>query len=192
MQAAGCPLGWVGWLFWGPVCRKVQFSEHARLLRSCLTLRSPMDCSTPGSSVHGILQARILEWDPPGDLSNSGIKCSNLASPALAGGVFTTSTIWEAYTLTNFEFNFHLHLAWSHSVINLLLVWNMLFLYGCMKRHYPVYLWNYYHSHSEFMLNPFLPKTVINHNGARLRQNRSSRSRNQTKVSCIAGRFLTN
>ena len=29
---------------------------------SCLTLCSPVDCSPPGSSVHGILQARILEW----------------------------------------------------------------------------------------------------------------------------------
>ena len=28
----------------------------------CLTLWDPMDCSLPGSSVHGILQARILEW----------------------------------------------------------------------------------------------------------------------------------
>ena len=31
--------------------------------QSCLTLHDPMDCSPPGSSVHGILQARILEWD---------------------------------------------------------------------------------------------------------------------------------
>ena len=30
--------------------------------QSCLTLCDPMDCSPPGSSVHGILQARILEW----------------------------------------------------------------------------------------------------------------------------------
>ena len=30
--------------------------------QSCLTLCDPMDCSRPGSSVHGILQARILEW----------------------------------------------------------------------------------------------------------------------------------
>ena len=29
---------------------------------SCLTLCDPMDCRLPGSSVHGILQARILEW----------------------------------------------------------------------------------------------------------------------------------
>ena len=30
--------------------------------KSCPTLGDPMDCSPPGSSVHGILQARILEW----------------------------------------------------------------------------------------------------------------------------------
>ena len=31
-------------------------------LQLCLTLCDPMDCSLPGSSVHGILQARILDW----------------------------------------------------------------------------------------------------------------------------------
>ena len=35
---------------------------HATSLQSCLTLCDPMDCSPPGSSVHGIPQARILEW----------------------------------------------------------------------------------------------------------------------------------
>ena len=35
---------------------------HAKSLQSCHTLCDPMDCSPPGSSVHGILQARILEW----------------------------------------------------------------------------------------------------------------------------------
>ena len=34
-------------------------SEVAQL---CLTLSDPMDCSLPGSSVHGIFQARVLEW----------------------------------------------------------------------------------------------------------------------------------
>ena len=34
----------------------------AKSLQSCLTLCDPMDCSLPCSSVHGILQARILEW----------------------------------------------------------------------------------------------------------------------------------
>ena len=39
-----------------------QTYKHAKLLQSCPTLCDPMDCSLPGSSVHGILQARILEW----------------------------------------------------------------------------------------------------------------------------------
>ena len=34
---------------------------HAELLQSCPTLCNPVDCSLPGSSVHGVLQARILE-----------------------------------------------------------------------------------------------------------------------------------
>ena len=34
----------------------------AKSFHSCLTLCDPMDCSPPGSSVHGILQARMLEW----------------------------------------------------------------------------------------------------------------------------------
>ena len=49
---------------------------HAKLLHSCLTLCNPIDCSSTGSSVHGILQAITLEWhampssmgsSPPGD-----------------------------------------------------------------------------------------------------------------------------
>ena len=34
----------------------------AKSLQSCLTLRDPMGCSLPGSSIHGIFQARVLEW----------------------------------------------------------------------------------------------------------------------------------
>ena len=34
----------------------------AKSLQSCPTLSDPMDCSLPGSSVHGIFQERILEW----------------------------------------------------------------------------------------------------------------------------------
>ena len=35
---------------------------HAKSFQSCLTLCDPMNYSLPGSAVHGILQARILEW----------------------------------------------------------------------------------------------------------------------------------
>ena len=41
-------------------CMKVK-SEN-EVAQSCLTLHDPMDCSLPGSSVHGIFQARVLEW----------------------------------------------------------------------------------------------------------------------------------
>ena len=51
-----------------------------------------MDCSPPGYSVHGILQARILEWAAisfSGDLPDPGIEPMSPASPSLAGRFFT-------------------------------------------------------------------------------------------------------
>ena len=36
--------------------------SEREVAQSCPTLRDPMDCSLPGSSVHGIFQARVLEW----------------------------------------------------------------------------------------------------------------------------------
>ena len=46
---------------------KIVYKKHAaaiaaKSLQSCLTLCNPMDCSLPGSSIHGIFQARVLEW----------------------------------------------------------------------------------------------------------------------------------
>ena len=62
----------------------------------CLTLCDPMDCSQLGSSVQGILLARILEWgaiSSSGDLPDPGM---SLLSPALAEWFSTTSATWEA------------------------------------------------------------------------------------------------
>ena len=82
--------------FFNSVCVCVLVSQL------CPTLCDPMDCSPPVSSVHGILQARILEWvaisfsrgsSPPRDWPVS------LLSPALVGGFFTTSTTWESHGL---------------------------------------------------------------------------------------------
>ena len=50
----------------------------AKLLQSCLTLCDPVDGSPPGSSVPGILQARILEWVAI-SFSTSGLKVPNTA-----------------------------------------------------------------------------------------------------------------
>ena len=41
----------------------MKVKSESEVAQSYLTLSYPMDCSLPGSSVHGILQAGILEWD---------------------------------------------------------------------------------------------------------------------------------
>ena len=51
-------------------CMKVK--SESEVTQSCLTLSNPRDCSPPGSSVHGIFQARVLEW---GAIAFSNIKC---------------------------------------------------------------------------------------------------------------------
>ena len=42
--------------------RYAESAAAAKSLQSCPTLSDPIDCSLPGSSVHGIFQARVLEW----------------------------------------------------------------------------------------------------------------------------------
>ena len=73
--------------------KKKPIGVNVCVLQSCLTL------CLPGSSVLGILQARILEWlpgPPPGDLPNPGIEPLSLMSPTLTGRFFTTSATWQA------------------------------------------------------------------------------------------------
>ena len=50
---------WSGLPFLSPMHESENESE---VTQSCLTLSDPMDCSLPGFSVHGIFQARVLEW----------------------------------------------------------------------------------------------------------------------------------
>ena len=74
-----------------------------------------MDCSPPGSSVHGILQEEYwsgLPFPPPGDLSNPGMEPLSLLSPALTGRLFTPGTSWDKFIQnidldpTGFRYNF--------------------------------------------------------------------------------------
>ena len=74
-------------------------SLHVKSFWSCPSPCDPMDHSPPGSSVHQILQARILKWvacPSLGDFPNPGIEPMSLTFPALAGKFFTTSATWEA------------------------------------------------------------------------------------------------
>ena len=56
---------------------------HAKSLQSCLTLCDPMDSSLPGSSIHGILQARILGWVAMPSCNDSGESSSEGISTGL-------------------------------------------------------------------------------------------------------------
>ena len=75
-----------------------------KVIQSCLTLSDSMDCSPPGFSVHGIFQARVLEW---GAIAFSGAQaqlCPTLSDPmdcSLPGssvhGIFQTRILeWGA------------------------------------------------------------------------------------------------
>ena len=76
---------------------------HAKSLQSCLTLCNPVECSPPGSSVQGILQARILEWAAvPRDLPDPGITPWSLgllpgqvaALPPVPSGQHPPKSLW--------------------------------------------------------------------------------------------------
>ena len=67
--------------------------------KSILILCNPIDCSSLGSSVHGVLQGRILEWAAmpfSRGASQLGTQPASLMSPALADRFFTTNATWKA------------------------------------------------------------------------------------------------
>ena len=41
----------------------MKVESESEVTQSCLTLSDPMDCSLPGSSIHGIFRSTVLEWD---------------------------------------------------------------------------------------------------------------------------------
>ena len=102
----------------------------AQSLQSCLILWNPMDCRLPGSSVHGIFQARILEWVAisysrgsswPRDWTHLSFVSE------LAGRFFTTSTTWSQ-PRHHKEFLIHLEMqqkAWTLK--------GMIKMYGCLN-----------------------------------------------------------
>ena len=69
---------------------------------SCPTLCDPLDCCLPGSSVHGIFQARVLDGLPfptPGDLPDPGIEPTSPLSPALQVGSLPSESPGKPCTL---------------------------------------------------------------------------------------------
>ena len=75
-------------------------SLHAKSFQSCPTFCNPVDCSPPGSSVHGILQARILEWVAISSSRGSfRAEDGTHIGSCVAGRFFTTSITWETWCL---------------------------------------------------------------------------------------------
>ena len=75
----------------------------AKLLQLCLILCDPVNCSPPGSSIHGFSRQEYwsgLPCPPPGDLPEPGTESASLTSPALAAVFcfffYTTRVTWEA------------------------------------------------------------------------------------------------
>ena len=66
----------------------MKVKSESEVAQSCPTLSDPMDCSLPGSSIHGIFQARVLEW---GAIAFSHIPCS--ASQTWADPSWTQSLV---------------------------------------------------------------------------------------------------
>ena len=104
----------------------ISMHVHAQLY---LNLCYSMDHSPQGSSVHGILQARILEWiavPSSRDLPHPGMEPTSLMSPAFAGRFFPTSTTWEALVimpiLSEAEHYASSHEPLLHPLLHMLLV----------------------------------------------------------------------
>ena len=79
--------------------------NNVLVAQSCLTVCNPMDCSPPGSSVHGILQTRILEWvATPFSRGCSWLRSQTLFS-CIAGRFFTIWALgkpWIRIRYTNY------------------------------------------------------------------------------------------
>ena len=73
--------------------QRMKVKSESEVAQSCLTLSNPMDCSLPSSSIHGIFQARVLEWGAIAFSSRSSQNCSISASSALLVGTQTWITV---------------------------------------------------------------------------------------------------
>ena len=84
-------------------CMKVK--SESEVTQSCPTLRDPMDCRLPGSSIHGIFQARVLEWGATA-FSASSTYCTSFLGQRFLG--FFTPTFFFSYGFVSMSPN---HLA---------------------------------------------------------------------------------
>ena len=84
----------------------MKVKRESEVAQMCLTLSDPMDCSLPGSSVHGIFQARVLEWGAiafsrdgcilhkDAQIPAGSCLCAQVAISSRLGPQVSSSSIW--------------------------------------------------------------------------------------------------
>ena len=103
-------------------CMKVK--SESEVAQSCLTLSDPVDCSLPGSFIHGIFQARILEWGAIAFLEKLASNTQKtLTLPNLSGGISL------------------LHFQCTHYFCSLLLISSLLSAILCFWKFFPTHIW---------------------------------------------------
>ena len=140
---------------------------HAKSLQLCPTIGNPMVCSPPGSSVHGILQARILQWVAMPSSRGSfwpGTEPVSLMSLALADGFITTSTVWQLMLSVSCV-NFREIVCTHTNVLVNMYVWMYVYLCVCLYiytvllsyfSHLPVRSWRLFLSLRKGLSRPLL------------------------------------
>ena len=88
----------------------MKVKSESELTQSCPTLSDPMDCSLPGSSVHGIFQARILEW---GAIAFSGTHV------LVSHEKYSTEIQWEKGHNFSFNCSSYSEQSWDHPGLRL-------------------------------------------------------------------------
>ena len=89
---AGCPF----------LLQWIKVKSESEVAQSCLTLSDPMDWSPPGSSIHGIFQARVLEWGAIA-FSKRGLweppiyswSVRGMQAPELVTGIWSRTVLWD-------------------------------------------------------------------------------------------------
>ena len=144
------------------VCLEKSSCLHARSLQSCLALWDPLDCSPPSSSIHGILQAKILEWvamassrgssQPRGQTYFSGSSC-------IGGGFFTIEP-WgkPRKRLQILRIGLiKIHNPWHMVIICSLLLFIYLFYVFVYSSYKYIFTYSYYNNSHLLMGSPLCP-----------------------------------
>ena len=76
----------------------MKVKSESEVAQSCPTLHDPMDCSLPGASVHGIFQARVLEW---GAIAFSSLYTSNEQMEINVKRMKEQTTDWDKILISN-------------------------------------------------------------------------------------------